>query len=104
MLGIKKYRPMISKEKYRESMTIVEQYITQLDLAGVVGSTVNTHEIGCKVKLSKWGKEMQKPHNLTGKVIDYLPYMYKDDGCVTVKWEGRSKPESMHISQVGAVK
>jgi hypothetical protein len=95
---------MISKEKFREAMTIVEQYTAQLDLASVGGSTVNTYEIGCKVKLSKWGKEMQNPHNLTGKVIDYLPYMYKGDGCVTVKWEGKSKPESMHISQVEAVK
>lgn len=95
---------MISKEKFREAMAIVEQYSAQLDLAGVGGSTVNTHDIGCKVKLSKWGKEMQTPHNLTGKVIDYIPYLYNGDGLVTVKWELKSKPESMHISQVEAIK
>lgn len=97
---------MISKEKFREAMTIVEQYTAQLVLSGAGCSTVHPYEIGCKVRLSKWGKEMQKPHNLAGKVIDYLPWVVnpQTDGTVTVKWEGRSKPESMHISQVEAVK
>lgn len=99
-------KPLISKDKFREAMAIVEQYTAELILAGDDRRESHPYQIGCKVRLSTWGKKMQKPHNLIGTVIDYSPWITnpQTDGTVTVKWNGRSKPGYMHISQVEAVK
>jgi hypothetical protein len=96
---------MITKQQFRDAMVIVETYCSQLHKAHVIGSAVN--EVGCRVKLSSWGLEMQgkRKSKLVGTVVDYIQWMhYKNDGTVTVKWDGISKPDSMHISQIEALK
>ena len=57
---------------------------------------------GCRVRLSHFGIKMQEPHNLIGTVIGYIPYPINPhtDGIVTVKWDNRTEPESMHIDHV----
>lgn len=96
---------MITKQQMREALTVIERYTEQLHKANVTSSSVN--QPGCRVKLSAWGLEMQgKNKNMqVGTVIDFSQWMqYKNDGTVTVKWDGISKPDSMHISQVEALK
>jgi len=93
-----------TKQQFRDAMVIVESYCSQLHKAHVIGSAVN--EIGCRVKLSAWGLEMQgnQKSKLVGMVVDYSQWLgYKNDGTVTVKWDGISKPVSMHVSQIEAL-
>ena len=93
---------MISKDRFREAMEIVKKYTAQL--TPIKGNPKHPTEIGCKVKLSKWGLEMQgkRKAKIKGVVIDYLPWIMNPgiDGIVTVKWIGLNKPDDMHISQI----
>jgi hypothetical protein len=96
---------MITKQQMREALTLIAGYTEQLHKANVTSSAVN--QPGCRVKLSSWGLEMQGKNKKKqfGTVIDFRQWMhFKDDGIVTVKWDGISKPDSMHISQIEAVK
>jgi|GEM_PF-5218071 len=91
---------MVTKEEFRKAMVVVESY------CGQVGKKKNaeTNEIGCRVKLSEWGLEMQGKRNRgkRGIVVDFSEGVINKirDGTVTVKWDGVSKPSQMHISQV----
>jgi len=81
-------------------MVIVETYHSQ-----IINKTdcvcVNPSDIGARVKLSKYGREMQKSHNKTGTVIDWNQWMhYTNQGTVTVKWDNVRCPVSMDISQI----
>lgn len=90
---------MITQEQFREALLICEKYSSQIECK----KSKDVTHIGCVVKLSDWGLEMQgsTKKSLVGKVIDFLPYLH-GDGTVTVKWEGVAKPDSMHTSQVKA--
>lgn len=93
---------MITKKQFREAMVIIETYRYQITKSK---AGLESHEVGCRVKLSPFGKTMQKSHNQEGTVLDYNPWMGKiTDGAVTVKWDHRRKPDSMHINQVEVVK
>lgn len=94
---------MITKKQVDEALKVIRDYEQQL--LSNVHKIKDTTQAGCQVRLSEWGREMQKPHNKIGIVIDYLPWMgLKTDGIVTVKWANKLKPQDMHISQIEAIK
>ena len=82
-------------------MTLVENYCEQIYKRA---NNIGCWEIGAVVRLSKHGRDMQKPHNKIGKVVDWREWYSKTDGLVTVKWDSVKKPVTMHISQVELVK
>lgn len=60
-------------------------------------------DIGAMVTLSDWGIKMQgkDKRKKSGIVLEWHQWMhFPNDGTVIVKWDGMSKPDSMHISQV----
>lgn len=86
-------------------MVIVESYCWQIINRKIVTNSVK--EIGCRVKLSDWGLQMQGKgkKKLIGTVVEFDQWMhYENDGTITVKWDGIAKPSSMHISQVEIIK
>lgn len=95
----------LTVKEFRQAMIIVETYCDQVYK---LKNNIGCWETGAVVRLSKYGKEMQRPrsHNKIGKVVDYLEWSphSKTDGLVTVKWEGVKKPDTMHISQVELTK
>jgi hypothetical protein len=90
----------LTLKEFRQAMIIVETYCEQVYK---IKNNIGCWEIGAIVKLSKYGKEMQK-HNKIGKVVDWCEWHSKTDGLVTVKWEGVKKPVIMHISHVELTK
>jgi len=95
---------MISKQEFRDAMVIVETYCDQIQNNKQLNAVKKSaNEIGCIVKLSAYGKEIQKPHSKTGTVVDWLEWHSDKDGLITVKWDGVAKPDTMHISQVELV-
>lgn len=90
----------VTKAEFRAAMIIVENYCMQVETK----PALKIHEIGCRVRLSAFGRKMQRPHNRKGVVVDWLEWHGKEDGVVTVKWEGLKRPQSMHISQVEPIK
>ena len=94
---------MITEKQFKDAMSIIESYCSQVHkLNKKISSTT---EVGCRVKLSSWGLEMQgnQKKNLVGTVLDYLPYVHITDGTVIVKWDRVKKPDYMHISQIEAI-
>lgn len=91
----------ISRKQFRDAMVIVETYCSQVQAKA---QSKGKHDIGCRVKLSKWGIEMQgnRKKKLVGKVVTFSEGAVNKitDGCVVIKWDGRKKPDSMHISQI----
>jgi len=90
---------MITKQQFIDAMVIIETYCSQLHKK----HDCAVNEVGCRVKLSSWGLEMQgkRKSKLVGTVVDFSQWMhYKNDGTVIVKWDGISKPDSMHISHI----
>ncbi len=82
-------------------MVIIGKYTDQLHKANI--TSIGVTEIGCRVRLSKWGLEMQgkRKAKLVGTVLDFSQWMhYENQGIVTVKWDGISKPDSMDVSQI----
>lgn len=99
----------VTQKEFREAMVIVETYCEQLHKAHVTSSAGNTDVVGSRVKLSAWGIEMQgkRKAKLIGTVVDWLDWhstpTFKD-GLTTVKWDGKAKPDTMHISHLEVVK
>ena len=94
----------VTVEQFRNALVIIERYNEQ-----IAGRRCRSEkQIGCLVSLSSYGKEVDKDNNdkrkkIKGKVIDWLDWCSTptfEDGLVTIKWEGISKPETRHISQV----
>lgn len=94
---------MITKKKFQEALAICEQYCMQIEAAK---QPVTRSTIGARVKLSAFGLEMQgkRKQHWRGTVVDYLPWIYPNQGSVTVKWDHIKKPDGMHESQVEPVK
>jgi hypothetical protein len=90
----------ITPKQFREAMIIVQSYCDQVY---EIKNNLYAWRIGTLVKLSAWGREAQRSHGKTGKVVDWFEWHSKTDGLVTVKWEGVKKPVEMHISQVQVV-
>lgn len=90
-----------TREQFRNALVIVEAYCDQI-IKARQGKQIN--EVGCVVKLSSWGLEMQgkRKHVLKGTVVDWLDGYTKSlrDGTVCVKWDGKKKPEWMHSSHL----
>ena len=89
----------VTKQQFRDAMVIVETYCNQIPKSAIN----DKREIGCRVKLSAYGIEMQgkSKAKLVGTVVDWRQWMhYQNQGTVTVKWDGVSKPSSMDISQI----
>jgi hypothetical protein len=81
---------MITTAEYLAAKAVVEQYQREQYLKETQQSA--------KVRLSKWGKEMQNPHDKTGTIVSRsLAGLY--DYTVEVLWED-GKKEFMHESQV----
>lgn len=97
---------MITRKQYREAMTIVDTYCSQVSASNPAGKL--RHEIGCRVRLNKFGIETQgkRAGKLLGTTMEYIPWVMNPltDGTVSVKWDGRRKPEWMHISHIEAIK
>ena len=94
----------VSIQQFRDAMVIVETYCNQIPKKY---SAKQKTEIGCRVKLSAWGIEMQgkSKSKLVGTVVDWRQWMhYPNQGTVTVKWDGVAKPSSMDISQIDTLK
>lgn len=89
---------MITQSEYQEALQKV------MDYAIVKQQYAKTpSDVGCRVKLSTWGIEMQgkSKKKSAGTILAWTPWMnYPNDGTVTVKWDKISKPEDMHISHV----
>lgn len=91
----------MNEREYKAMLAKVMEYANK---KGLVAKFPN--EIGCKVKLSDFGIEMQgkDKRKLSGIVIDWRQWMhFPNDGTVTVKWDKISKPQDMHVSQVVAI-
>lgn len=96
---------MITQKQFEEALFICEAYCSQINKLNLKAVKVN--EVGCRVKLSSWGLEMQgkSKKKLVGTVVSFKQWMsFKNDGTVTVKWDGVCKPSSMHISQIEVLK
>lgn len=91
----------ITAKEFRAALIIVESYCDQVYR---IENNIGAWEIGSIVSLSEHGRQMQKPHNKIGKVVDWLEWYSKTDGLVTVKWEGVKEPDIMHISHVKLIK
>ena len=57
---------MITKKEFEAAMVIVNDYCDQIAKKKYVAE--NANEVGCRVKLSAWGRKMQRPHNKEGMV------------------------------------
>lgn len=93
---------MITEKEYKEALQKVTQYAIEK-----APSANKQSDIGAKVTLSDFGIKMQgkNKNKKSGIVIEWHQWMhYPNDGTVTVKWDGISKPESMHVSQVKIIK
>jgi hypothetical protein len=88
----------ITKKQYLEAMSIVTQYCFQIQ----ENQSADVSTIGCRVKLSAWGLQAQgtRLKKRRGKIIDYIPWIYPNQGSVIVLWDGKKKPDGMHESQV----
>lgn len=89
---------MVSDIEYQEALTKVMGYVSEKTPLAKA-----PNQIGCKVKLSAFGLEMQgnNKKKLRGVVIAWRQWMhYPNDGTVTVKWDTKNKPEDMHLHQV----
>lgn len=64
-----------------------------------------THEVGCQIKLSKFGIEMQGKNNTKGTVIKVVlgAVCKLTDASVLIKWDGIPLLDWMHISQVESI-
>ena len=93
---------MITKKQLNDALELIADYEQQLRQAHVTSSAA--WQVGCRVKLSKWGLEMQgkQKSKLRGTVIEVLEGAVQKttDSTVCMKWEGISKPHWMHVSQV----
>lgn len=92
----------MTKKEYEAALVKVIEYANEQS-----SDTTSPKEVGCRVKLTDWGIKMNDGRGAkqVGTVLDYLPWMdFPNDGTVTVKWDGKNKPESMHISHVQAIK
>ncbi len=93
----------ITKSEFRQAMVIVNKYCNQQELKD---RELKAYEVGCAVKLNKFGLEMQgngkKNQNKRGIVVDYIEGNINPltDGVVTVKWNNIAIPDEMHVSQV----
>lgn len=96
---------MITKQQFRDALLIVEKYCNQIKKTPAI--ILQTCDVGCRVKLSKYGLIAQgnRKSKLIGTVVDYYPWIFnpKTDGLVTVKWDSIKIPDSMHISQIEKV-
>lgn len=93
---------MITEDEYKEAINKVMDYVREKQ-----PEAKSPKDIGCKVKLSVFGLEMQGKNKakLRGVVIAWNQWMnYPNDGTVTIKWDQKSKPEDMHISHVEEIK
>ena len=61
-----------------------------------------SHLVGKRVILSEYGKQMQRSHKKTGKIITQMLAGMRD-WSVEVKWDGQKKTVWMHESQVTIV-
>lgn len=97
---------MITKQKLNEALQVIADYEQQLWQTHVSSSAA--WQVGCRVKLSSWGLEMQGKHKakLRCTVIELIEGAVQKttDSTVCVKWEGISKPDWMHVSQVEPLK
>lgn len=95
---------MITKKQFKDALELIANYEQQLRQTHVTSSA--THQIGCRVKLSKWGHEMQGKSAKAGTVVDFFEGAVNriTDGTVCVKWDGEAKPSWMHISQIEPLK
>jgi hypothetical protein len=87
-------------------MAIVEAYAAQVEAESIGNAPVNPSEVGSRVKLFAWGREMQAPHSKTAKLNDFLPRCNKSgtNGIITVKWDGLKQPVLMHVNQLEVLK
>lgn len=87
----------VSKEKFREAMVVVDTYCQQI----TIHKNATEKCVGAIVELSKWGKEMQTNHKkkTSGKIVDFIRGVYRNDGTVCIKWDGIKKPVWMHEGQ-----
>lgn len=88
----------MTKQEYEVYLKKVMDYAT--DQTPVAKTR---EDIGCRVKLSQFGITMQgnDKRKKAGTVLSFDRWMnFKDDGTVTVKWDGISKPIDMHVTQV----
>jgi hypothetical protein len=89
---------MVTAQQFKSAMLIVEQYCHQIEVKEAVSVTT----IGCRVRLSPHGIDMQgkRKQKRAGKVVQYLPSQYKGDGTVWIKWDNIKTPDVMHESQI----
>lgn len=80
---------MISKKEYKEAKDIVAKYERQEFLI--------QNSVPVYVKLSEFGKKMQRPHDKRGLIINKTKAGMSDH-VISVEWED-GKIESMHESQ-----
>jgi hypothetical protein len=90
-------------------MMIVDKYCEQILETHIISDSAQPNEIGCRVRLSAYGIEMQgkRKAKLIGTVVDWINWCSTPtfkDGLSTVKWDGKSKPETMHCSQLETIK
>ena len=97
---------MITKQKLNEALQVIADYEQQLWQTPVTSSAA--WQVGCRVKLSSWGLEMQgkTKTKLRGTVIEVIEGAVQKttDSTICVKWEGISNPDWMHVSQAEPVK
>lgn len=89
---------LMKEQEYKEALSKVMEYVAKkMPLAE------SPNQIGCRVKLSEHGLEMQgnNKRKLQGVIIAWYQWMnFHNDGTVTVKWDTIKKPVDMHVSHV----
>ena len=95
---------MATKSQFILAVDLIHNYLSNIPHP-TAKSKKSTEDVGARVKLSAFGKKMQKPKaSLTGTVISYRQFLtHKGDGIVTVLWDGKAKPSEMHLSQIETV-
>jgi hypothetical protein len=88
---------MVTKQELNEALRVIADYERQINRTHIAA-----WEVGCRIKLSSWGLEMQgkRKAKLRGTVIDVIKGAVQKttDSSICVKWDGISKPDWMHVS------
>lgn len=93
---------MVTKAQYEAALKVINDYAVQQANKRDIKS-LQPHDIGCRVKLSAFGLEMQGAQlkSRRGTVIDFSAGQvnHLSDGTVLVKWDNVAEAQWMHISQ-----
>jgi hypothetical protein len=92
---------MISKEQFKDALRVIESYEKQVRDS----LPKETHEVGCRVKLSEWGIEMQGNNTSKGTVIEVVrgAVCKLTDATVLIKWDDIPVPDWMHIDHIASI-